>query len=113
MQELFVRAGCYALVLLELEEPNFSLAWEFSSEHRNICFSVVFRGDEKRALDQARVLIQLMRCNSHRQAVRGQLNAREPGTYLLVFDNSFSRFYGKKVFYHLTATKMVMYDGTE
>uniref|UniRef100_UPI00358FB0D0 FYVE and coiled-coil domain-containing protein 1-like isoform X2 n=1 Tax=Myxine glutinosa TaxID=7769 RepID=UPI00358FB0D0 len=113
IRELFVRAGCYALVLLELEEANFSLAWEFSSEHRNIGFSVVFRGDEERALDQARVLIQLMRCNSHRQAVRGQLNAREPGTYLLVFDNSFSRFYGKKVFYHLVATKMVLYDGTD
>lgn len=39
----------------------------------------------------SQVLIPLTRCNSHKEAVQGQVKARNPGQYALIFDNSFSR----------------------
>lgn len=37
------------------------------------------------------VLIPLTRCNSHKDPVQGQFLVKTAGTFLLLFDNSFSR----------------------
>lgn len=39
----------------------------------------------------SQVLIPTTRCNSHRENIQGQLKARTPGIYMLIFDNTFSR----------------------
>ncbi|XP_032807049.2 FYVE and coiled-coil domain-containing protein 1 isoform X3 [Petromyzon marinus] len=112
-RELHVKAGAYAVITMNVTESGLSLAWEFSSENRNVSFSVVWRDRPEQPVESSVVLIPLTRCNSHLQLVQGQLKARRPGLYLLIFDNSFSRFYGKKVSYHLTVSKTLMYDGTD
>ncbi|CAM9343624.1 unnamed protein product [Lampetra fluviatilis] len=112
-RELHVKAGAYAVITMNVTESGLSLAWEFSSESRNVSFSVVWRDGPEQPVESSVVLIPLTRCNSHLQLVQGQLKARRPGLYLLIFDNSFSRFYGKKVSYHLTVSKTLMYDGTD
>ncbi|KAG9327878.1 hypothetical protein JZ751_018440 [Albula glossodonta] len=49
------------------------------------------RGGPNTPLEQAKVLIPLTRCNSHKEMIQGQLKVRNRGTYTLIFDNSFSR----------------------
>lgn len=88
----------------------------------------------------SQVLIPLTRCNSHKDAIRGQVKARNPGEYALIFDNSFSRsalyihailgddlntarltfwsvsscrFISKKVLYKLNVEQTVVYDGSD
>ncbi|XP_035270951.1 FYVE and coiled-coil domain-containing protein 1 isoform X2 [Anguilla anguilla] len=112
-RELFIKSSCYSVVAMELQTAGPTISWVFSSEPKSISFSVVYREGAQTPLEQATVLIPLTRCDAHRETIQGQLKARNPGTYLLIFDNSYSRFISKKVFYHLTIEKPIIYDGSD
>ncbi|XP_005348227.1 FYVE and coiled-coil domain-containing protein 1 [Microtus ochrogaster] len=112
-RELFVRSSTYSLIPITVAEPGLTICWVFSSDPKSISFSVVFQETEDTPLDQCKVLIPTTRCNSHKESIRGQLKVRTPGIYLLIFDNTFSRFISKKVFYHLTVDRPVIYDGSD
>ncbi|XP_078054941.1 FYVE and coiled-coil domain-containing protein 1 isoform X2 [Mustelus asterias] len=112
-RELFVKSSCYSLIPIEVEECGLTISWIFSSDPKSISFSVVYQESEEVPYEQCKVLIPLTRCNSHKETIQGQLKARNPGLYLLIFDNSFSRFTSKKVFYHLTVEKPIIYDGSD
>ncbi|XP_050996242.1 FYVE and coiled-coil domain-containing protein 1 [Acomys russatus] len=112
-RELFVRSSTYSLIPITVTEPGLTISWVFSSDPKSISFSVVFQETEDTPLDQCKVLIPTTRCSSHKESIRGQLKVRTPGIYLLIFDNTFSRFISKKVFYHLTVDRPVIYDGSD
>lgn len=112
-RELFVRSSTYSLITITVAEPGLTISWVFSSDPKSISFSVVFQETEDTPLDQCKVLIPTTRCNSHKENIRGQLKVRIPGIYLLIFDNTFSRFISKKVVYHLTVDRPVIYDGSD
>ncbi|CAL8307816.1 unnamed protein product [Lota lota] len=112
-RELFIKASCYSLISIVVGDRGPSIGWVFSSDPKSISFSVVYREGPDTPVEQAKVLIPLTRCNSHRETIQGQLKVRNPGLYTLVFDNSFSRFISKKVLYHLTIEKPVIYDGSD
>ncbi|XP_067911039.1 FYVE and coiled-coil domain-containing protein 1 isoform X2 [Heterodontus francisci] len=112
-RELFVKSSCYSLIPVAVEECGLTISWIFSSDPKSISFSVVYQESEETTCEQCKVLIPLTRCNSHKETIQGQLKARNPGLYLLIFDNSFSRFTSKKVLYHLTVEKPIIYDGSD
>lgn len=112
-RELFVRSSTYSFISITVAETGLTISWVFSSDPKSISFSVVFREAEDTPLDQCKVLIPITRCNSHKENIQGQLKVRTPGIYMLIFDNSFSRFVSKKVFYHLTVDRPVIYDGSD
>ncbi|XP_015344860.1 FYVE and coiled-coil domain-containing protein 1 isoform X1 [Marmota marmota marmota] len=112
-RELFVRSSTYSLIPITVTEAGLTISWVFSSDPKSISFSVVFREAEDTPLDQCKVLIPTTRCNSHKENIQGQLKVRTPGIYMLVFDNTFSRFVSKKVFYHLAVDRPVIYDGSD
>ncbi|XP_056277693.1 FYVE and coiled-coil domain-containing protein 1-like [Pseudoliparis swirei] len=112
-RELFVKSSCYSTIPISMSSAGPTVSWTFTSEPKSIAFSVVYRETAETPLEQARVLIPLTRCNSHRETIQGELKVRSAGEYTLVFDNSFSRFISKKVLYHLSLDKPVVYDGTD
>lgn len=112
-RELFVRSSTYSLIPITVTEAGLTISWVFSSDPKSISFSVIFREAEDTPLDQCKVLIPTTRCNSHKENIQGQLKVRTPGIYMLVFDNTFSRFVSKKVFYHLAVDRPVIYDGSD
>ncbi|XP_046725451.1 FYVE and coiled-coil domain-containing protein 1 isoform X2 [Silurus meridionalis] len=112
-RELFVKSSCYSVVSVTVHECGHAIGWVFSSEQKSICFSVVYKESVDTPEEQTKVLIPLTRCNSHKETIQGQLKARNPGVYTLIFDNSYSRFISKKVNYHLTTEKPVIYDGSD
>ncbi|KAJ8389006.1 hypothetical protein AAFF_G00124030 [Aldrovandia affinis] len=112
-RELFIKSSCYSVIPMAVSEAGPTISWVFSSEPKSISFSVVYREGPDAPLEQAKVLIPLTRCDSHKETIQGQLKARKPGTYMLIFDNSFSRFISKKVLYHLTIEKPIIYDGSD
>ncbi|CAG5861567.1 unnamed protein product [Menidia menidia] len=111
--ELFIKSSCYSVVTVAVGDFGTTLKWTFSSEPKSIYFSVVFLESSDAQVEQSKVLIPLTRCSSHKERIQGQLKVRHPGLYTLIFDNSFSRFISKKVFYHLTVEKPVIYDGSD
>ncbi|KAL1023160.1 hypothetical protein UPYG_G00037120 [Umbra pygmaea] len=112
-RELFVKSSCYSIISVAVGDCGHTVSWLFSSEPKSISFSVVYRENDDVSVEQSKVLIPLTRCNSHKETIQGQLKVRNPGLYTLIFDNSFSRFISKKVFYHLTVEKPVIYDGSD
>ncbi|XP_036374659.1 FYVE and coiled-coil domain-containing protein 1-like [Megalops cyprinoides] len=112
-RELFIKSSCYSLIPVTVSEAGHTISWVFSSEPKSISFSVVYRETPDTPLEQAKVLIPLTRCSSHKETIQGQLKVRNAGTYTLIFDNSFSRFISKKVLYRLTVEKPVIYDGSD
>uniref|UniRef100_A0A671V9R5 FYVE and coiled-coil domain autophagy adaptor 1 n=1 Tax=Sparus aurata TaxID=8175 RepID=A0A671V9R5_SPAAU len=112
-RELFIKSSCYSTIPIVMSEPGPTVTWTFTSEPKSISFSVVYRESTETPLEQAKVLIPLTRCNSHKETIQGELKVRNPGEYTLIFDNSFSRFISKKVLYHLSLDKPVVYDGTD
>ncbi|XP_070764455.1 FYVE and coiled-coil domain-containing protein 1 [Enoplosus armatus] len=112
-KELFIKSSCYSVISVAVGDCGPTISWVFSSEPKSISFSVVYRESPDTQVEQAKVLIPLTRCNSHKETIQGQLKVRHPGLYTLIFDNSFSRFISKKVFYHLTMEKPIIYDGSD
>ncbi|KAM9789099.1 FYVE and coiled-coil domain-containing protein 1 [Neosynchiropus ocellatus] len=112
-RELFIKSSCYSSIPITVSHPGPTVGWTFTSEPKSISFSVIYRESSATPLEQAKVLIPLTRCDSHKETIQGELKVRNPGEYTLVFDNSFSRFISKKVQYHLTVDCPVVYDGTD
>ncbi|XP_034737346.1 FYVE and coiled-coil domain-containing protein 1 [Etheostoma cragini] len=112
-RELFVKSSCYSVITVAVGDCGPTISWMFSSEPKSISFSVVYRESTDIHVEQSKVLISLTRCNSHKETIQGQLKVRNPGLYTLIFDNSFSRFISKKVFYHLTMERPIIYDGSD
>ncbi|XP_061442005.1 FYVE and coiled-coil domain-containing protein 1 isoform X2 [Rhineura floridana] len=112
-RELFIKSNTYSMITITVEESGLTISWVFSSDPKSISFSVVYQESEEAPLDQCKVLIPMIRCNSHKETIRGQVKVRNAGVYILVFDNTFSRFISKKVFYHLSVQRPVIYDGSD
>uniref|UniRef100_A0A3B4ASN6 FYVE and coiled-coil domain-containing protein 1 n=1 Tax=Periophthalmus magnuspinnatus TaxID=409849 RepID=A0A3B4ASN6_9GOBI len=112
-RELFIKSSNYSVITVTVCDCGATISWMFSSEPKSISFSVVHRESTDTPIEQSKVLIPLTRCNSHKETVQGQLKVRHPGLYTLIFDNSFSRFISKKVFYHLTMEQPIVYDGSD
>ncbi|XP_037131214.1 FYVE and coiled-coil domain-containing protein 1-like isoform X1 [Syngnathus acus] len=100
-RELFIKSNCYSTVPISAGWSGATVCWTFTSEPKGISFSVVFQESAQTTLEQAKVLIPLTRCNSHKETIRGEMKVRKAGEYILIFDNSFSRFISKRVMYHL------------
>ncbi|NXD23966.1 FYCO1 protein, partial [Spelaeornis formosus] len=112
-RELFIKSSTYSIIPITVSETGLTISWIFSSEPKSISFSVVYQEFEDMSLDQCKVLIPMTRCNSHKETIRGQMKVRNAGIYTLVFDNTFSRFISKRVFYHLAVERPVIYDGSD
>ncbi|KFQ17673.1 FYVE and coiled-coil domain-containing protein 1, partial [Merops nubicus] len=112
-RELFIKSSTYSTIPITVAEVGLTVSWIFSSDPKSISFSVVYQEAEDTPLDQCKVLIPMTRCNSHKETIRGQVKVRNPGIYILIFDNTFSRFISKRVFYHLAVERPVIYDGSD
>ncbi|XP_043920802.1 FYVE and coiled-coil domain-containing protein 1 [Protopterus annectens] len=112
-KELFIKSNSYSVISLMVIETGLTINWVFSSEPKSVSFCVVYQESAESPLEQSVVLIPLTRCNSHKETIQGQLKARKSGIYLLIFDNSFSRFVSKMVSYHLAVERPVVYDGSD
>lgn len=112
-RELFIKSSCYSIIPIAVGNPGPTISWVFTSEPKSISFSVVYREDTETPLEQAKVLIPLTRCSSHKETIQGELKVRNTGEYTLIFDNSFSRFISKKVLFRLSVEKPIVYDGSD
>lgn len=75
--------------------PNSILRWEFKTEENDIGFGVHYKGED----ETLKVLVPVQRVDSHLIPEDGLLECEQPGTYMIIFDNSFSWTKGKKVWY--------------
>ncbi|XP_071442320.1 uncharacterized protein [Hetaerina americana] len=102
-EEVWVRAGAIYSVPLLIEEKNIDILWEFSTNPNSIAFSVLYKTSMDVPMSSALIVVPTTRVNSHLTPIRGRLRPKRSGVYVLMFDNSFSRFTGKTISYCLRA----------
>ncbi|XP_064594358.1 FYVE and coiled-coil domain-containing protein 1-like isoform X2 [Liolophura sinensis] len=99
--EVWLKAGRRFSVPILIDSVGVVLCWEFTTQPKDIGFSATYGEQETTPSHEAQVLIEPCKCNSHKQAVRGELTAKKKGVYTLMFDNSYSKLTAKKLSYSL------------
>ncbi|XP_073235994.1 RUN and FYVE domain-containing protein 2-like isoform X2 [Porites lutea] len=100
-----VSPGKRHLIQVMVGTPRASLSWKFSTEKKSIRFGVAFKKSERSTDDESKTVVPLSQYNSHERAVKGEIQDSTPGVYLLVFDNTFSRFTSKRLFCMVQVTR--------
>ncbi|KAG8230902.1 hypothetical protein J437_LFUL002933 [Ladona fulva] len=100
---IWVRAGSIYSVPLLIDDTHVSIFWEFSTDPNSIAFSVLYKTAADIPMSCALIVVPTRRVDSHLKPVGGRLRPKNSGVYILMFDNSFSRFTGKKITYSLKA----------
>ncbi|XP_052799683.1 retinal-binding protein-like [Mya arenaria] len=95
MGSVTIAAGTVHTREVIVNQPGATLTWAFRSEEYDMGFGVQLVQDS----GKAHFLVPLQRVNSHLVAEDGAVVCDQPGTYKLVFDNSFSWTRAKKVYY--------------
>ncbi|XP_075751249.1 SEC14-like protein 4 isoform X2 [Rhipicephalus microplus] len=97
-----VGAGCCWSLPVSVDHAGSELRWNFNTASGDVAFSVRFRPFRNTAdgEKETRDLVVAKRLSSsNSEPHRGSLCCNEPGTYELVFDNSFSWLTRKKLSY--------------
>lgn len=82
--------------------PQSVLIYQFYTENHDIAFAIYRRTVEgKQNLEDMEQIRFTQRVNCHMIQEDGCVQLKEPGTYVLVFDNSFSWINSKKVVYNI------------
>lgn len=110
--ELWVNAGTQYGVPVICDLVEHVLQWEFSTEPKRIGFSLVYNKSKGNLYDKLEMqpLIQTVHIDSSHHPGKGQVFMKEPGVYMLIFDNRFSRVSAKKVKYFLVVKNAEDYD---
>ncbi|XP_067122105.1 FYVE and coiled-coil domain-containing protein 1-like isoform X2 [Centruroides vittatus] len=101
--ELWVNAGTQYGVPVVSDLAGHTLLWEFSTEPKTIGFSVVYNKSKSDIYNKLEMqpLLRMVHVDTVRHPFEGYVTMEEPGVYLLIFDNRFSRVTAKKVKYFL------------
>ncbi|XP_054708659.1 SEC14-like protein 2 [Uloborus diversus] len=84
-------------VVLHVDEPGSLIEWEFETENRDIGFGLYFKEIDK-IQEKPRELIPKQRVEAHVACETGMYQCENPGTYILMFDNSYSWLQQKEIF---------------
>ncbi|XP_061197499.1 FYVE and coiled-coil domain-containing protein 1-like isoform X2 [Saccostrea echinata] len=99
--EFWVKAGKSHAIPVVIDKQNTVLCWEFRSHPKDVIFSVTYVEFDRPDPAITHCLVPACKCDSHKQAVRGELTAKQTGIYTLLFDNTYSRITAKKICYSL------------
>ncbi|XP_062571549.1 FYVE and coiled-coil domain-containing protein 1-like isoform X2 [Saccostrea cucullata] len=99
--EFWVKAGKSHAIPVVIDKQNTVLCWEFRSHPKDVIFSVTYMEFERPDPAITHCLVPACKCDSHKQAVRGELTAKQTGIYTLLFDNTYSRITAKRICYSL------------
>merc|ERR1712136_731010 len=97
MQSVTIYSRGKKKLKFETTEPNSNLKWQFFSEGGDIGFRVFFKSEEDKV-----ELFPKERIECHLIMEEGSVPCERPGTYMVEFDNSYSYFRSKKIWYDIT-----------
>ncbi|PRD29224.1 UNVERIFIED_CONTAM: SEC14-like protein 2 [Trichonephila clavipes] len=84
-------------VTLDVEEPGSHIEWEFETENKDIGFGLYFQSEDS-LQNKLKELIPKQRVEAHMACETGMYQCEIPGTYILMFDNSYSWLQQKEIF---------------
>ena len=94
---------------LSIQIPGSTLHFHFSTEANDIAFALLFKSNEDPKSSPPRALIPTKRYDSHSTAIHVEYSTSEPGTYIATWDNTFSKWTSKNLYYHITEVTPVQH----
>ncbi|KAG8172826.1 hypothetical protein JTE90_010128 [Oedothorax gibbosus] len=99
-----------AEVLVEVAEPGSVLHWEFETKYYDIGFGIYKNSSDS---DYPVDLIPVHKVDTENKPETGMLRCKSAGTYVIVFDNSYSWFHSKVIYYRTWITKPVEEENSD
>ncbi|KAF8792138.1 SEC14-like protein 2 like protein [Argiope bruennichi] len=82
----------------EVTEPGSYLEWEFETKNKDIGFAVLYKPNTDCKSSE---LLPKTRIDTCYEPEKGFLRCDKPGTYICVFDNSYSWIYSKELYFRI------------
>ncbi|KAF8794823.1 retinal-binding protein-like [Argiope bruennichi] len=100
VKKIVLARASFSEIELEVEEDGSLIEWEFETKTRDIGFGLFYKeivdGEEK-----ITELVPLLRIDTEDYAETGVYKCEKAGTYVILFDNSYSWLRSKEVFYRI------------
>nr|CAH0109445.1 unnamed protein product [Daphnia galeata] len=101
MKSELVPAGNRKRIEIHVEKTKSLIRWEFVTEDGDVGFQIVYiKGDGEEV-----IILPKTRVNSHQMMEIGEIACIYSGTYVIEFDNSYSYFRSKKLWYNIDVVK--------
>jgi hypothetical protein len=98
-KRLTVAAGATHLDHFFIDMPGSTLHVHFSTEGNDIGFTLLYK--KTVSDEEARTLVPNKRYDSHNIAAHVEFVVQEPGVYVASWDNTFSKWTSKPLYYHI------------
>uniref|UniRef100_A0A2L2YTQ0 SEC14-like protein 2 n=1 Tax=Parasteatoda tepidariorum TaxID=114398 RepID=A0A2L2YTQ0_PARTP len=95
VEYLYVSRRLQVDVLVDVEDPGSALMWEFETTDKDISFGIYFKTLEGELVE----LVQKKRIETTWEPETGIHVCEKSGSYVLAFDNSYSWFLSKEIYY--------------
>ncbi|CAL8125547.1 unnamed protein product [Orchesella dallaii] len=109
-EEKTIPAGEALDLSFEVETPKTLLSWSFKTENYDIGFSVVHK--QLSSDCEEKEIIEYKRYNVQKILQTGSMVCETKGQFILRFDNTYSKFRGKTVMYHVELSQLTADDGS-
>ncbi|GFR31889.1 retinal-binding protein [Trichonephila clavata] len=93
-------------VKIQVNQCNMILEWEYELKNHDIGFKIMFEDRNPDGIETMEI-IPMYKFETEYEPIKGMLRCKRKGTYIIGFDNSYSWFNSKEVYYKvwLTTTK--------
>ena len=98
--DVVVHSGTVFEQFINVEHPG-TISYKFQTTGKDITFVVCKTDSEGNILHP---LVRLEKAQSHTEPIEGKIFAEEPGTYLLKWDNAYSKVTAKVLSYKIVVT---------
>ncbi|GIY10901.1 hypothetical protein CDAR_369261 [Caerostris darwini] len=92
------------IISFDVQKANSLLEWEFETKNRDIAFGVYFKEDLHENSKPIEV-IPKQRLDTYYDTETGTYKCEKTGTYFAIFDNSYSWFFPKEIYYRMRVKK--------
>ncbi|XP_015921589.1 SEC14-like protein 3 [Parasteatoda tepidariorum] len=94
-------------IMLHIYEENTCIEWEFETKVKDIGFGLYYK-DSSKENSRIEELIPKQRIDTMLSSEAGVYSCNRIGTYIIVFDNSYSWIYSKELYYRIRLKKPKM-----
>ncbi|GIY47530.1 retinal-binding protein [Caerostris extrusa] len=100
VKKVIVTRHSKEIISFDVQKENSLLEWEFETKNRDIAFGVYFKEDLHENSKPIEV-IPKQRLDSYYDTETGTYKCEKTGTYFAMFDNSYSWFFPKEIYYRM------------
>ncbi|XP_071039298.1 retinal-binding protein-like [Parasteatoda tepidariorum] len=109
-KKLIIPRAAFSEIELNCKEANSVIEWEFETKTRDIGFGLFFKELEAEDKEKIIEIVSLQRLDAENFSETGMLKCDKPGTYILLFDNSYSWIRSKEIYYKATVRSPKDYE---